>query len=309
MRILSIVLQYPPARRIGAELYDHELHKALTKEGHEVQVITVEDATKDLPEWDFEGIIVNAPITGEFDLILTHVDMRQKAWYVARLNNLTHLPIIGIQHNNAQATTVAEKLYLWHGIIYNSENAKKNGANPGARKTVLIPPVKAVGKTPVSKGTKIVQVNLNYTKGGERFWNLAKSNPEQEFIAVKGGWGEQNIPHIVPSNVTVIPTQEDLTKVWEEAGLLLVLSTPIESWAMVAAEAGRHGVPTLTFSDLPGVIENIGDSGFIATRSPFLNLPEEYAPNKATQQHFSKQATLHRKQLKDTVKFLEGFKK
>jgi glycosyltransferase involved in cell wall biosynthesis len=306
MRILTVLLQYPPLRRIGAELYDHELHKALTKEGHSVEVVTTEEGAKDVPAWQFEGISVNAPITGEYDLILTHVDLRQKAWFVARLNNLTHLPIIAIHHNNAPSTIMAEKLYRWQGVIYNSEHARSLGSTP-APKTVLIPPVKPVGKTAVSTGDKIVQVGLNTVKGGNIFWNIAKANPDKEFIAVDGGWGKAVAQHKTPDNVTLLPHQEDLTHVWKQTGLLLLPSQAVESWAMVAAEAGRYGIQTFTFDDIHGVLENIGDSGFTAPRSSQPTLPTEYKPNKATQHHFNKQAILHRKQLKETITFLEGF--
>jgi glycosyltransferase involved in cell wall biosynthesis len=307
MRILSILLQYPPARRIGAELYDHELHKALTKAGHTVQVLTTEEPTSKLPAWDFEGIAVNDEVQGDYDLILTHIDLRQKAWYIARLNKLTHLPIVAIQHNNAPSTVLAEKLYQWAGIIYNSEHSKSLGSNQIARKTVLIPPVKPVGKTPVSTGTNIVQISLNQIKGGGTFWETAKNNPEQNFIAVQGGWGEQEKPYLIPRNVTLLPHMEDLTEVWKDSALLLLPSFPLESWAMVAAEAGRHGIPTLTFNDIAGVLENIGDTGHAVPRTKSLKLPETYGPSKEVQQWFSKQATKHRKQLTETVKFLEGF--
>lgn len=308
MRILSILLQYPPARRIGAELYDHELHKALTKAGHTVEVLTTEEATKDLPSWEFEGIKVNGPVAKDYDLILTHVDLRQKTWYIARLHNFTKLPIVAIQHNNAPSTLMAEKLYLWHGIIYNSEHAKNIGQSLTAKKTVLIPPVKPVGKTPTSEGTNIVQIGLNKTKGGDIFWNLVKANPEKNFIAVEGGWGQAIKPYATPNNVTLLPHLEDLTEVWQEAALLLLPSLSLESWAMVAAEAGRHGVPTFTFNDIAGVMENIGDTGFTVPRNNYPKLPEQYGPSKEVQAWFSKQATKHRKQLTQTVKFLEGFK-
>lgn len=304
MNIATVILSYPPLRRIGAELYDHELHKALQEAGHTVHVFTREQGLKD--SWEFEGVLVNPERLEEYDLILTHIDCRQSAWHFFRTGNGKPTPIVGILHNLSPSTIMSESLYKWDGIIYNSDYAKSLGKAQTANKTVLIPPAPAVGRTSLSKGTAITVVNLNVAKGGKEFWKIAKANPNQEFIAVKGGWGFQIVPDVIPANVTVLEHQPNLDKVWEKTKAHLLLAMDIESWNMTASEAMRKGIPTLTFETLGGVLENLGPTSITVSNPGQVSdiLPTLSAPSKAVQSQARKNHTRFVAQLDNTVTWL-----
>lgn len=301
MRIIFTLLKYPPLRRIGAELYDHALLKALQAAGHEVEVHAFEDCEDQ--QWEYDGVKVNPEYSGTYDLILTHVDNRQKAWYVARTIDQRDIPIVGVMHNNGRNTLMDEQLYNWHGVIYNSEYTKSLSTARQRPTQVLIP---ALDPTPakLSKGTSITQINLTREKGVQRFYELVEQNPNQKFIGVEGGWGKQLYPTKQYDNLTILPHQADLTDVWLQTKQLAVLSETIESWTMAAAEAARHGIPTIVYNDLPGVIENVGPGAIPVVRGEHIELTGR-KPTMKVQKHQQSQATLHLKQLDETVDFLE----
>lgn len=315
MKVLLIVLQYPPKRFIGAELYDHAISKGLIKAGHTVDVLTTDsESEKDSKPWLFEGVEVNNTniYKTKYDVILTHVDLRQKAYYYARITDNIKTPIVGIQHNDNIGTVGAEKLYMWHGLIYNSEYMFKASQNVYAQKQILLPPITDVGRTGLSKGKAITQINLTQMKGGDKFWELVKLMPDQEFIAVEGGWGKQIIPFEIPDNVKLITQTTNLKPIWEQTSLLLMLSVK-ESWGMVATEAGRYGIPTVSYDYLKGVEENLKGQGIYVDKNFELkNISQIYidnTPNKKVQSIAKEHALTHKKQVLEVIEFLKKIAK
>ena len=135
MRILTITQQYPPARYIGAELYDHNLNKFLIAQGHTVEVITAEKPTD---PYVLDDVVVNPLKPAMPDIILTHIDNRGPAHYFKRVHNI-NVPIVGILHNLQPNTLKQIKIFNWDGIIFNSNYAVEL-VNPTVPYTVLTPP-------------------------------------------------------------------------------------------------------------------------------------------------------------------------
>lgn len=305
MKILNIVISYPPKRFIGAELYDHALNVHLQKAGHTVHVATGENLEQ---SWEYEGIQVNPPErpTTKYDLILTHVDYRQKAHYIRRLMNQTSIPIIGIQHNDTRNTIDDEQLYKWDGLIYNNYHMLNQSRNTTPNKTVLIPPCPAPAQD-ISKGTYILIVGTSLPKGIDTFYSIVQAMPDQQFMAVEGGWGKQE-PKSYP-NLKLIPHTNNLTPILKEAHILL-LPSKYESWAMIASEALAEGKKVVTFDDLPGVKENIGDAGEYVPRGAKTNewvkaIQKRKKTSKIREQADANYA-LHQKTLKDAEKMLQN---
>lgn len=303
MNILVLTLNFPPKRFIGAELYDLAFIKALQKSGHKVYVKTVEHTE----QYEYDGISVNEPYKNEeLNLIITHLELRQKAHYERRLSG-KKIPIIGIQHNFNEAAVQASKLYSWEGIVFNSSYMSKNSPSLCKNTFVLIPPCPKPQEKVNTKASKILFVNLSPFKGAENFWKIAEQAPEQNFIAVKGGWGNQYIPEKIPSNVELLDHQEDLSKVYKESKSVLILSWS-ESWCMVASEAQAYGANVLAWDFLPGVAENIGKPGHILDNlkgikqiTPLLKGKQRLANLTQAQKNFVR----HQKELKNFVKFCE----
>lgn len=242
------VLDYPPNRFIGSELMTHNLLKALQGSGETVKVCTVEG---DAP-FTFETIPVTQELSG-CDLLITHVGMPHTGWSQQIATQ------VAVCHNAEAETFLALHTRQFAVVVCNSDHMRGVlEAREDHNFMVVHPP--APKPAELSDGDRVTIVNLNENKAG-RFWDIARALPEQGFLAVTGGYADQQIPCVIPSNVEVIdhvPQSEMWERVWSRTRLLLAPSAR-ESWNMTAGEALAHGIRTVS-TDLPGVRENLGDT-------------------------------------------------
>lgn len=300
MRILTIIQEYPPLRRIGSEMYDHDLHRYLIKQGHSIEVIAVHSTES----WEYQGVKVNPTRLTEPDIILTHADYRQKAHYHRRLKGWMNVPIIGILHNDQTQAISPAKLFQWDGLIANSEHLKGLIVNV-CPQTVLIPPTpKPSTKIPAGKG--ILHIGLTQEKGAPLFYELAEALPDHDFTGVIGGWGTPIIKE--EPNIKILPHQKTLVPLFKTHHIL-ILPSLFESWAMVASEAMAYGLTVITYDDLPGVAENVGKAGILVPRNdqvePWVDAITKHRKRTAVNlRQAQSNYTLHKQQLKETEKFL-----
>lgn len=247
-------LNYPPERFIGSEMMTHQLVKALIRSGAEVRAATTGTSNR----WEFEGVQVTQDLTG-CDVLVTHADMPRVGWVhripkqVAVCHNLEAGVLLSM-HNNRFALVVCNS---------DAMRAELEQREPQPYMVVRPPSPPQAG---LSRGELVTVVNLNENKVG-RFWDIARVLPEQGFLAVLGGYGEQVIPAMVPSNVEVlehVPQHLMGERVWSRTRLLLAPSER-ESWNMTASEALAYGIATVT-TDHPGVRENLGDTATYVDR-------------------------------------------
>lgn len=247
------VLDYPPNRFIGSELMTHNLLKAL-QAFERVKVCTVKG---DAP-FTFEGIDVVQELSG-CDLMVTHVGMPHVGWSqkIARQ--------VAVCHNMEAETLLALHTRKFDLVVCNSEHMRDVlEAREDHPFIVVRPP--APKPAELSTGDRVTVVNLNENKAG-LFWDIARALPEQGFLAVTGGYADQIVPCVVPSNVEVIdhvPQSDMWARVWSRTRLLLAPSAR-ESWNMTAGEALAHGIHTVA-TDLPGVRENLGQTATYVDR-------------------------------------------
>jgi glycosyltransferase involved in cell wall biosynthesis len=273
--IVAHLLQYPPWRRIGAELATHGLLRSLAGNGWQAAACVRQAPTRPRGGWpaaELEGVHVVPPGVGDHarpDVVLHH------AAYVG------NIPTLADRAGAKLVTSVHGADPFWTSIhvgqvnsdlvLVNSARMARDvaGMAPGRRIEVLHPPVDPLAHRigePV--GTAVTLVNLSEDKGAHLFYELAQRFPEVPFLGVQGGYGDQIIREL--PNVRILPPQADMRAVWDLTRVLLVPSKA-ESWGMVAVEAMMAGLPVLGArgDGLEGLVECLGTQGLtVASNAP-----------------------------------------
>lgn len=273
MKILFSVPRYVPDYNSGDSIMAHQMATYLQSVGHEVQVIVTGGNT-----YVYEGIHVqgfNVSLFRWADLVFCQLDTTQTAIKLARC------PVIWIMHNTFEYPTIRERQDV--GVIFNSRFAiKETGlTNKGY---VLTPPVSEDYNLPIRFCTYITLINCNENKGGKIFHKIAQAMPEEQFIQVKGAYGEQflaqdynkgarvNLDNSAIEtglgklpNVTVLEHTNDIKSIYKITEILLMPSL-YESWGKVATEAMMSGIPVIHTNTF-GLRENCGEgSNYIKNR-------------------------------------------
>ncbi|WP_349239255.1 glycosyltransferase family 4 protein [Streptomyces sp. CC224B] len=134
-----------------------------------------------------------------------------------------------------------------------------------AEALIVRPPVFA-DEYATKPGKAITLINCNPEKGGRVLGALARRMPEQQFLAVKGAYGEQILPGL--PNVEVVEHvdgQEMRDRVYARTRVLLMPSS-YESWGRVGCEALASGIPVVAHPT-PGLCESLGEAGIFVDRA------------------------------------------
>jgi glycosyltransferase involved in cell wall biosynthesis len=105
-------------------------------------------------------------------------------------------------------------------------------------------------------GKKITMVNFHENKNPKIFWELARRNPTLEFLAVKGGYGVQELEDL--PNVEIMENTPDPREYLAKTKIILMPSF-YESYGRVPVEAAACGIPAIV-SPTPGLRTSLGDS-------------------------------------------------
>lgn len=257
VNIVALTLSYPPVRRVGAELALHALLCHLKTRGHSAQVVT----TQPVKRTTVDGVHVAAAAAThrpQGDVVVVNAGLAAKArqWW-------PRAPMVVWAHNNQVPSLLDVRSVMGKGttrLMANTRHMRDVFRSVlGVESLVLHPPVHP--GVPGDHGQAITLINLTAEKGAGVFWSLAQANPDRQFLAVKGGYGNQDIRDL--PNVEVVP-HGDLEAVWPRTGILLVPSVH-ESYSMAAVEAATRGIPAIA-SDLPGVREALGHGARYVTR-------------------------------------------
>jgi glycosyltransferase involved in cell wall biosynthesis len=270
--IVAHLLQYPPWRRIGAELATHGLLRSLAGNGWRAAACARQAPTRPRGSWpaaELEGVHVVPPGLADAarpDVVLHH------AAHIGNIPNLADragAPLVTSIHggdvfwSSLHIGQVASDL-----VLANSERMSEAVSGMAGTRPVVVlrPPVDptqhSIGEP---DGLAVTMVNLYEDKGPDLFYELARRFPNIPFLAVRGGYGEQQGSDL--PNVTVVPPQDDMRWVWERTRVLLVPSKH-ESWGMVAVEAMMAGLPVLAAKGegLEGLAECLGPHGLTVAR-------------------------------------------
>jgi glycosyltransferase involved in cell wall biosynthesis len=269
MRILAMYHAYPPAHGAGAEWDAHTLLRALVKAGHRVDV-QLSVAEKVTADYVLDGVNVHAyrdkhdPFRwlDDADVIITHLENTPRATI---LGEQARVPVIHRLHNTFDAT---RRWLLAPGAslgVANSEWMAEELRTESRVPIVVVRPVVYYNEYVTKPGKAVTIVNLFENKGGAQFWRIVEQMPDVQFLAVRGGYGQQIIPDQVPDNVEVIDNTANMKDDVYARTRILLMPSDYESWGRVGVEAMASGIPVVAHPTR-GLKESLGSAGTFVHR-------------------------------------------
>lgn len=272
-KIVAYVHAYVPEHNAGAETTLHDILKNLVLAGWEATVVLkpegyniVQNTVPDLKDNYFvDGVEVihsSTPKTlisyvATADVTISHLECSERTHL---LSKKWGKPSIHLVHNTHPMTL--QWMASSSALIINTDWIANEKAfmEWNATKMVLNPPVDP-REYETSRGKCITLVNLWENKGAAVFYELARRNPELQFLGVKGGYGEQVIEEL--PNVTIMDHTDDMKEVYSKTKIILMPSK-YESFGRVGVEAMASGIPVIA-EPTPGLQESLGDAGTFAS--------------------------------------------
>lgn len=275
LNVVARVHAYPPDHNAGAEWALHEMLRALVVRGHQASVWLSTWSERTEP-YELDGVRVIPEAAGQdFPLAVTRahalVSHLENVPLAADLARGHGVPLIVVCHNTFDLT--------WEPLITGStalavvnsewmreaaEAAFGQGSVRPDRLLVVRPPVHAADYA-TKPGDCITLVNCTATKGIGVLAELAKRMPARKFLAVLGGYGEQQPPDL--DNVLVLDHmsgQRMRDEVYARTRILLMPSD-YESWGRVGVEAMASGIPVIAHPT-DGLRESLATAGIFADR-------------------------------------------
>lgn len=278
MRVLAMFHAYPPSHNAGAEWMAHTMLRHLVQRGHEVEVLLSHPSAA-AEHYEFEGVRVSAwrgkgdPIdrmaaTPPPDVVVTHLENTVRASILAKQ---ARIPTVHILHNTFALTKKWARDFPPALLVANSQWMRADYAEffEAARRplppTVVIRPPVTPADYVTTPGDRVTLVNLYANKGPHVLWALAERMPDVKFLAVRGGYGPQEIPDTVPPNVEVVPNTPHMRDEVYARTRLLLMPSDYESWGRVGVEAMCSGIPVIAHPT-PGLRESLGAAGTFVDR-------------------------------------------
>jgi glycosyltransferase involved in cell wall biosynthesis len=267
MLVTAYVHAYVPYHNAGAETTLHDLLRTLVEAGHEAQVVLKESPYAVQREYEYEGVkVVQAKDKRSIlhyvptsDLLITHLECCTRA---TLLGQKFRVPVAQLVHNNLDITRnyVGMKPDF---VIFNTDWIKVDFSDHfGQMPSITVHPPIIAENYRTQHGKKVTLVNLFERKGTDIFYELVERMPEVEFLAVKGGYGEQVI-HEFP-NLEFMENRADMKAVYGNTKVILMPSV-YESYGRVACEALASGIPNIV-TPTPGLMEALGPAGIYVGR-------------------------------------------
>lgn len=278
LSIVARVHAMPPEHNAGAEHMLVSMLRPLVERGHDVSV-WLSRYGKASKVYEYRGIRV-VPLEARLDfptvvrkahVLISHLECVPHTTALARGYNK---PVVVVCHNThrptfrdiaAGGTALAVYNSQWMRLeaeLFFAEYPK--AVRPGAE-LIVRPPVFA-DEYATRPGEAITLVNCNPEKGGKLLKALAERMPDQQFLAVKGAYGEQILPDLPNVEVVDHVRGEDMRdKVYGRTKVLLMPSS-YESWGRAGVEALASGIPVVAHPT-PGLCESLGEAGVFVDRN------------------------------------------
>jgi hypothetical protein len=268
----------PPEHNAGAEHMLVSMLRPLAERGHDVQVWLSRYGTAH-KEYDYRGIQV-VPLEARLDfqaavkrssVLLAHLETVPSTASMARgfgkplvvLCHNTHRPTFRDAASGGTALAVYNSQWMEREAeLFFAEYPKS--VRPEAS-LIVRPPVFA-DEYATKPGKAITLVNCNPEKGGKVLKALAERMPDQQFLAVKGAYGEQILPDLPNVEIVEHVRGEDMREQVYARTRVLLMPSSYESWGRAGCEAMASGIPVLAHPT-PGLCESLGEAGIFVDRN------------------------------------------
>lgn len=279
-RPLSIVARVhaaPPEHNAGAEHMLVSMLRPLVERGHDVSM-WLSRYGKSHKEYDYRGIRV-VPLESRLDfstavrranVLLAHLETVPSTAALARgygkrlvvVCHNTHRPTFRDMAAGGTALAVYNSQWMEREAeLFFAEYPK--GIRPEAS-LIVRPPVFA-DEYATKPGKAITLVNCNPEKGGKVLEALARRMPDQQFLAVKGAYGEQILPDLPNVEIVEHVSGEDMREEVYARTRVLLMPSSYESWGRAGCEALASGIPVVAHPT-PGLCESLGEAGVFVDR-------------------------------------------
>jgi len=276
LNIVARVHAYPNDHNAGAEWALHEMLRALVQRGHRATVWLNQWAETRKPyEVDGVQVMPHEPSSRAFQsavprasAVVSHLESVPGAACLARGHGV---PLIVVCHNTFDLTwqpmqTGSSALAVVNSqwMLAEAEAALTDAPCRPGRMLAVRPPVWPE-EYRTTRGECLTLVNCTMSKGAGVLAELAERMPDRKFLAVRGGYGEQQPPDL--DNVIVLdhmPGRQMRDAVYARTRLLLMPSD-YESWGRVGVEAMASGIPVLAHPT-EGLTESLGNAGVFCDR-------------------------------------------
>jgi len=246
----------------GAFFHDIDLATELQRRGHEIIFLT----TLEVPKEGFNGGFYRGFRYMHFSSAGNYLDASE-GWIcphfpslpeVRRLNNRGYnRPILTtchydgsyqalIKNNLGRIIRWQEMVMFINNVMESSFRKNINPWPPNISRTAIVRPLMHEDKIRINesfKGDCITLVNANENKGVNQFIEIAKRMPDRKFLAVRPYYGNLN-PMAVPTNIELIPFDDDIRNVLKRTRILLMPSY-YESFGRIAVESMYNGIPVI----------------------------------------------------------------
>jgi len=276
LHIVARVHAYPNDHNAGAEWMLHEMLRALVARGHRATVWLNQWASSRTP-YEVDGVRVMPHEPGDkgfrsavprASVVVSHLESVPETACLARGYGI---PLVVVCHNTFDLTwqpmlegssALAAVNSQW--MLAEAEAAFEGKPWRPDRTLIVRPPVWP-REYRTTRGECITLVNCTMSKGAGVLAELAERMPERKFLAVRGGYGEQQPPEL--DNVLVLdhmPGRQMRDAVYARTRLILMPSD-YESWGRVGVEAMASGIPVLAHPT-EGLTESLGAAGVFCDR-------------------------------------------
>ncbi|MET9521520.1 glycosyltransferase family 4 protein [Streptomyces coeruleorubidus] len=278
LSIVARVHAMPPEHNAGAEHMLVSMLRPLVERGHDVSV-WLSRYGKASRVYEYRGIRV-VPLEARLDfptavrkadVLISHLECVPSTTALARGYGK---PVVVVCHNTHRPTFRDAAAGGTALAVYNSQWMRREAelffaeypkaVRPGAE-LIVRPPVFA-DEYATRPGKAITLINCNPEKGGKVLEALARRMPDQQFIAVRGAYGEQILPDLPNVEIVEHVRGEDMReKVYGRTKVLLMPSS-YESWGRAGVEAIASGIPVVAHPT-PGLCESLGEGGVFVDRN------------------------------------------
>ncbi|WP_323187367.1 glycosyltransferase family 4 protein [Streptomyces sp. NBC_00006] len=252
--------------------------RPLVERGHDVSV-WLSRYGKAHDVYDYRGIRV-VPLESRLDYptavkradaLVAHLETVPSTASMARgyggklvvLCHNTHLP--SFRDMAAGGTALAVYNSLWMQAEAELFFAEYPKSTRPAASLIVRPPVFA-DEYATKPGKAVTLINCNEAKGGKVLEALAKRMPEQQFLAVRGAYGEQILPDLPNVEIVEHVDGADMRERVYARTRVLLMPSSYESWGRVGCEAMASGIPVVAHPT-PGLCESLGEAGVFVDRN------------------------------------------